>query len=118
MQNAAGGTGSAQSADRNDSYRAVVCELQSLLERVQAGMNLVQAAIAAESPLCHQELAANVVVLDDVTPRYQNARAALNACNTSLEVTFHLLRDTKRSQHRTNESAAYELRSARLVGRA
>jgi hypothetical protein len=60
----------------------------------------------------------NVVVLDDVTPRYQNARAALKTCNTSLEVTLHLLRDSKTSPHGTNESAAYQLRSGRLVGRA
>jgi hypothetical protein len=105
MQNAAGGTGSAQSADRNDSYRAVVCELQSLLERVQAGMNLVQTAIAAESPLCHQELAANVVVLDDVTPRYLRANAALDTCNAGLRMALHVLQDARTAQREADEPA-------------
>ena len=118
MRSAEGGGFSARSDDRNDGEGSIVSELVSLIEHVRASMKLTESAIAMEPAFGDPGTSANVVVLDDVTPRYQNARAALNACNTSLEVTFHLLRDTKRSQHRTNESAAYELRSARLVGRA
>jgi len=33
--------------------------------------------LQSKSPLGHHEIAANVVVLDDVTPRYLNAGAAL-----------------------------------------
>jgi hypothetical protein len=88
-------------------------DIVSLIERVQASMKRVESAIAIESP---PETADDVVVLDDVTPRYLNARAALNTCNASLEVTLHLLLDSKRSKNGTDEAAEYDLRSARLVG--
>ena len=114
MQRAADGV-SARSGDRNDGDASIVMELVTLIEHVRASTKLIKSAIAMEPAL---GVSANIVVLDDVTPRYQNARAALNTCSTSLEVTLHLLRDTKPSQHGTNESAVYNLRSARLVGRA
>jgi hypothetical protein len=118
MQNAEGGSVSARSDDRNDGDGSIVSELVSLIQHVRASMKLIESAIAMEPSLSNPGTSANVVVLDDITPRYQNARAALNTCNTNLEVTLHLLRDTKTSQHGTNESAAYNLRSARLIGRA
>ena len=117
MQSETGGV-SVRSDDRNDGDAPIVSELVSLIEHVRASMKLIESAIAMEPPLSDPGLSANVVVLDDLTPRYQNARAALNSCNTSLEVTLHLLRDSKTSPHGTNESAAYQLRSGRLVGRA
>ena len=116
MQNAEGGSVSARSNDRHDSFGSIVLEIVSLLERVQAIAELVESAIAIESPRGHREIAANVVVLDDVTPRYLNARAALNTCNASLEVTLHLLLDSGTSRHGTGEAAGYDLRSARLAG--
>jgi len=118
MQCAEGGGFSARSDHRNDGEGSIVSEFVSLTEHVRANLRLIESAIAMEPGLSDPGTSANVVVLDDVTPRYQNARAALNTCNSSLEVTLHLLRDAKRSPHETNESAASELRSARLVGRA
>jgi hypothetical protein len=118
MQCAEGSGFSARSDDRNDGEGSIVSEFVSLIEHVRANMRLIESAIAMEPALSDPGTSVNVVVLDDLTPRYQNARAALNTCSTSLEVTLHLLRDTKRSPHGTNESAAYQLRSARLVGRA
>ena len=118
MRSAEGGGFSARSDDRNDGEDSIVSELVSLIEHVRASMKLIESAIAMEPAISDPGSSAKVVVLDDLTPRYQNARAALNTCNTRLEVTLHLLRDAKRSRHGTNESAAYELRSARLVGRA
>ena len=118
MPSAKGGGVSARSDDRNDGDRSIVSELVSLIEHVRASMKLIESAIAMEPALGDPGTSDNVVVLDDVTPRYQNARAALKTCNTSLEVTLHLLRDSKTSPHGTNESAAYQLRPARLVGRA
>ena len=116
MQNAEGGSVSAQSDDRYDGLGSIVLDIVSLIERVQATTRLVESAI--ESPFGHQEIAANVGVLNDVTPRYLNARAALNACNASLEVTLHLLLDSKRSKNGTDKAAEYDLRSVRLVGYA
>ena len=118
MQSAEGGGFSARSDVRNDGEGSIVSELVSLIEHIRASMKLIESAIAMEPALGDPGTSANVVVLDHVTTRYQNARTALNTCIISLEVTLHLLRDTKRSPHGTNESAAYELRSARLVGRA
>jgi hypothetical protein len=117
MQSETGGV-SARSDDRNDGDAPIVSELVSLIDHVRASMKLIESAIAMEPALSDPEVSANVVALDDVTSRYQNARAALKTCNTSLEVTLHLLRDTKTSPHGTNESAAYQLRPGRLVGRA
>jgi hypothetical protein len=105
MQNTAGGGTSVQSDDRNDSYRSIVSDLVSLIEHVQASMKLIESAIAGESPLGNQEVAANVVVLDDVTPRYVKASAALNTCNAGLGIALHFLLDTKTSKHGTGEFA-------------
>jgi hypothetical protein len=116
MQNAEGGSVSARSSDRHDGFGSIVLEIVSLLERVQAITELVESAIAIESPLGHREVAANLIVLDDVTPRYLNARSALNTCNASLEVTLHLLLDSGTSRHGTDEAAGYDLQSARLAG--
>jgi hypothetical protein len=116
MQNAEGGSVSARSDDRYDGLGSIVLEIASLLERVQAITELVESAVAIESSLSHEEIATDLVVLDDVMPRYLNARAALNTCNASLEVTLHLLSDSRTSQHGTDEAAEYELRSTRLVG--
>jgi hypothetical protein len=103
MRNAAGTDASAQSGDRNDSYQAVVAEFRALLERVQAGMNLVDAAIAGEVSLCHQEIATNVVVLDDVTPRYLRASVALDTCNAGLRMALHVLQDARTAQREADE---------------
>ncbi len=35
-----------------------------------------------------REIGADIVVLDDITPRYAKATAALSACNTSLGVAL------------------------------
>jgi hypothetical protein len=105
MQNAAGSGASVQSDSRNDSYRAIVSDLVSLIEHVQASINLIESAIVTESPLGNQEIGANVVVLDDVTPCYVKANAALNACNAGLGVALHFLLDTRTSGHATGEPA-------------
>ena len=118
MQNAEGGSVSARSNDRYDGFGSIVLDIVSLIKHVQASLKLIESAIAIESPLNHQEIAANVVVLDDVTPRYLNARAALNTCNAGLEVTFHLLHDSRTSQHGTDEAAEHDLQPTRLIGRA
>ena len=105
MQEAAGNGAAAQSGDRNDSYQAVVAELRALHERVQAGMNLVEAAIAGEASLCNQEIATNVVVLDDVTPRYLRASAALDTCNAGLRMALHVLQDDRTAQREADKPA-------------
>jgi hypothetical protein len=92
MPDAAGGV--AKIDDRDDSYRAIVSNLMSLIEQVQNCTKLVELAIASEALPGDQEVAAKFVVLDDVTPRYARATTALNTCNAGLIMALHFLRDT------------------------
>jgi hypothetical protein len=110
MQDAAGGGAIVLSEGRNESYHSIVSELVSLIEHVQASMKLLESAIASESAPDGQE-AANVVILDDVTPRYAQASAALNSCNASLGVALHVLQDTRTAKRR-NRSPARLIASA------
>jgi hypothetical protein len=94
----------AQSDDRDDIYRAVVADLASLIEHIQASMALIEAAVAREASAALQEMASNVVVLDDVTPCYLKAGAALKACDAGLGVALHFLREPIASESGTHDS--------------
>ncbi len=80
-----------QSNGRNDSHGSVVSDLISLIEHMQASMKMLEVAIARELPLAGQEVGDNVIVLDDVTPCYVKANAALHACKAGLGVVLHFL---------------------------
>jgi hypothetical protein len=116
MQNATGGGTAAPSEDRNDLHGAVVSDLLSLIESVRASMELIDAAVAGEVPLGYQEIATNVVVLDDVTPRYVRAQAALNSCEAHLGAALRFLLDTRTPQPGTETGRAPQ--PVRLTGRA
>jgi hypothetical protein len=95
--------GSVQSDNRqcdnwNDCYSSIISNLRSLVEQVRANMKLIESAIAGEASLGNQETAANIVVLDDLTPRYMTANAALSACNVRLGIVLDLLRDVRASK--------------------
>jgi hypothetical protein len=81
-------------------------------------MQLIEAAITREAPLGNQEVAANVIVLDDVTPRYARAKAALSASSAGLGVAVHYLLESTPSKHGADGSAESDRRPVRLVGRA
>ena len=85
--------------DRNDAYRSVVSDLVSLIEHVQGSLRLIEQAIARETALGSQEASGNIVVLDDVTPPYVQASAALRACDANLDSALHSLLDAKASDH-------------------
>ena len=93
MQNGTAGSTPAQSDDRHDIHHAVVADLASLIERIQASLTLIDAAVAQEASAALHEMTANVVVLDDVTPCYLKAGAALRACDASLAAALHFLRE-------------------------
>ena len=118
MQNAAGGRTSAQFDGQNDNYRSIVSDLVSLIERVQQSVKLIETAVAEDLPLSDQELAANVIVLDDVTPRYAKAYAELTASRAGLGIALHLLLDTRTSRHGTDGRDHNARRPVRAVGRA
>ena len=105
------------SGDRNDSNHAIVSQLISLIGQVQAGVKQLEAAIARESAPGNQDTAGNVYVLDDVTPRYVKANAALSACNAGLGVALHCLLDAKTARHETSDFAASDRRPVRLAHR-
>jgi len=69
MQNAAGYSVSPAPQDQNDAYRAVASDLLTL------------------------ESSINIIVLDDVSPRYLTAGAALQACHVNLGIALRSLLD-------------------------
>jgi hypothetical protein len=104
MQNAAGGGTSAPSEDRNGLHGAIVSDLVSLIECVRTSMEMIDVAVVAEAPLGYQEIGTGVVVLDDVTPAYVRARAALNSCEAHLGAALRFLRDTRTPQPGTGDA--------------
>ena len=97
MQNAAGDGVAQAPHDRNDAYRAVVSDLVSLAEHVQNSLRLIEQTIGEEtspetSP-CSPESSTNIIVLDDVSPRYLKAAAALLACDVNLGIALRSLRN-------------------------
>jgi len=95
MQNATAG-GPSMSAQ--ELPRAIISDLMSLIAQVRTSMALIEAAIPDETPPGYQEIGSNVVVLDDVTPRYESARAALKICEAQLGATLRLVLDTRTPQ--------------------
>ena len=78
MQHAADGV---ERFEAHDGFGAIVSDLISLVEHVQASINLVERAIAREITVGDHENS-NVIILDDVTPQYVKASTALNSCST------------------------------------
>ncbi|MBV8701621.1 hypothetical protein [Bradyrhizobium sp.] len=70
----------------------LITELQSLSERVHAVTRAIDTAIALERTASSAEAAADVVVLDDVMPRYLRAISALQACSVHLDDAVQFLR--------------------------
>lgn len=90
MQNATGCGAAVKSGNRDDVYHSVVAGLAGLLERIQASLELIERAIALEMS-AGEDVGADVVVLDDITPGYVRAGTALQACGASLGLALHLL---------------------------
>ena len=73
-----------------DSRRLIAADLRALITRIESSMRLIDAAMmeadALETGVTCRDPAgsADIVVLDDVTPRYATASAALSACRAGL----------------------------------
>ena len=93
MQNATGSGAAAKSGDLDNTYRTVVADLAGLAERIHASLELVERAIMREMSAGKEDIGADVVVLDDVTPGYVRASTALQACGASLGLALHLLQE-------------------------
>jgi hypothetical protein len=98
-------SGVAKIDNRDDSYRAIVSDLTSLIEQVRNCTKRVELAIASEALPGDQDVAAKFVMLDDVTPRYARTTTALNTCNAGLTMALHFLRDTGTSEPGMDGSA-------------
>ena len=87
MLNYAGTPPLAAMAD-TDSRQLIAAELRSLIARIDLSVRLIDAAMKPEDiePVRDSAVtgSAELVVLDDVTPRYATASAALNACRAEL----------------------------------
>jgi hypothetical protein len=83
-------------AEANEGFGVIVSDLISLVEHVQASIRLIEGEMDRESSLGDGE-AANVVVLDDVTPQYLKASYALHSCSASLDAALRSLIDAKAS---------------------
>jgi ABC-type enterobactin transport system permease subunit len=106
MHNAAGNSFEIEARDRNDAYGAVVSDLVALIEHVRASLTLIEQAAVQETLLGNQESCAEFIVLDDVTPRYLKAAAALSACDANLGIALHSLQESNTSQRGTRELAS------------
>jgi hypothetical protein len=95
MTNAAEGAVTVPSEGLGDSFDSIVSDIVSLIGHVQASIALIETAIERESHASDQEMSANIVVLDDITPRYARATTALSTCHASLGVALQFLQDTR-----------------------
>jgi len=104
MQNTEGGGLSAMSSDRDETHRAVVAELASVIEHIRNSRRLIESAIAGEAAV-EEATADKVIILDDVTPGYERVDAALRQCEAGLNVTLRLLQGPVRPGEAARESA-------------
>jgi hypothetical protein len=89
MQNVIAGNAAVPLDGRDEGFYIVASDLVSLIDRVQASIKLIE---TAESQQVASEMDfADVVVLDDVTPIYAKASAALYACNASLRAALQFM---------------------------
>ncbi len=73
-------------------HRAIVAELASVVEHIRESLALMEQAIASESAV-EEAVADHVIVLDDITPGYARAHAALRECDARLGLALRLLQE-------------------------
>jgi hypothetical protein len=101
MQKTEEHSGSVSSDGPLDGLGSIIGELICLIGHVQGTIAAIEAEIAREQSCSNPENAGNVTVLDDVTPRYVRAGAALNACRASLATALRVLADNNGSARRS-----------------
>ena len=89
MQNAA--SDDPRFAISNESCRSVVANLVTLIEHLSISRKVLELAIMRETAQTSLDMDEDFVVLDDVTPCYLSANAALSACDAAVAVTLHAL---------------------------
>jgi hypothetical protein len=103
MSNAARDGAAQAPHHENAAYRAVIADLVGLVEHVQNSLRLIERMIDGETP----ESSTNIIVLDDVSPRYMRAVAALQACDVSLGIALRSLLDPDESAASSTKLPAF-----------
>lgn len=75
-----------------DGCQLIAADLRSLIARIESSMRLIDAAMAQDNG--DPAGSADVFVLDDITPRYATASAALNACRAGLDEALQCLSES------------------------
>jgi hypothetical protein len=87
------GTGALAAAANSDSHQLIAAGLRSLIAQIEASIRLVEAAMTLEDA-CEPTGSTEIFVLDDVTPRYATASAALRSCKGGLDLMLQSLSDS------------------------
>lgn len=92
MQNSAG-IDPIVAAPNGDICQLIAADLRSLIAQVEVSMRLVDTAMeqAHDGDVAGST---DVFVLDDITPRYATASAALSACKAGLDLALQRLSDS------------------------
>ncbi len=81
-----------------DSRQLITADLRSLIARIENSMHLIDATMAREDMAREDDSAiagsTDIFVLDDVTPRYATASAALSACRAALDHALQCLSES------------------------
>lgn len=93
MQHTAAGGIPVPLPGEGEEYDLLVLEPAALVERVQAVKDAIETAFARELASSDQDGGADLVVLDDVMPRYMKANSALQTCHTQLAEALDFLRE-------------------------
>lgn len=81
-----------------NSRQLIAADLRCLIAQIESSMRLIDAAMIDAGPEQDdngdQAGSADIFVLDDVTPRYATASAALNVCRAGLGHALQYLSDS------------------------
>jgi hypothetical protein len=78
-----------------DSHQLIASELRFLIARIEISMRLIEAAMTEQEDEDDAPGSIDIVVLDDVTPGYTTANAALSACRAGLDLAVQCLSDSR-----------------------
>jgi len=95
MQNFAD-VGARAAASNSDSRQLIAADLRSLIAQIETSMRQIE-IMMSQANKAEEAGSADVFVLDDVTPRYATATAALGACKAGLDLALRCLSESGKS---------------------
>jgi hypothetical protein len=95
------GTSPVVAMPETDSHQLIAADLRSLIAQIERSMRRIDAAMIDAGTIDtglvqddNGDQAGSIFVLDDVTPRYATASAALNACRVGLDHALQSLSES------------------------